>query len=260
MPENMTHIESPLEAVLGQVSAHLRGPLSSLQRALEELPPRENAAPLYRSYYRLLRLAGNLSGLEAGAGPLVNGDIVGLCRAVLDRAAYPAELLGVELAFRSERTAHIIAMDAQALEWLLLNLLSNALKFTPRGGAATLEVRVEKELVQLALSDTGQGIAPELLDMVFDRFSHPRRMDPPPCGLGLGLPICRRIAREHGGGVVLTSREGGGTTVTVSLLNRRAEAGAGAGFVTELWGGYNRTLVELSDVLPEQAFAPQFLD
>lgn len=142
----------------------------------------------------------------------------------------------------------------------MLNLLSNAFKFTPKGGRITLEIRVEVKRVELRLTDTGCGIAPELLETIFDRYLHTERIDPPPHGLGLGLPICRRIAQEHGGSLLLTSRPGEGTTVTVSLPNQKAQKQELSTFIVDTTGGFNPILLELSDALPKQAFTQKFMD
>ena len=91
-------------------------------------------------------------------------------------------------------------------------------------------------------------------------FHRPRRLDPFRRGLGLGLPICRRIAQEHGGSLILTSRDGGGTMAAVSLPNRRAGVRETGAYTVRLDGGYSRALVELADVLPGQAFEQKFLD
>ena len=218
-----------------------------------------DAAVLCQSYYRILRLANNLSDAAHLEGPsaaqLRNGDIVGLCRDIMDRARHPAELLGIRLDFQCEKERHTIAMDKDRIERMMLNLLSNAFKFIRRDEKlVTLDVRVSREWVELILTDTGCGISQELLETVFDRYRHTQRLDPPPHGLGLGLPVCRRIAQEHGGVLLLTSQEGTGTTVTVSLPNKRSKLQQMNTFLVDLGGGYNRTLAELSDALPSRAF------
>ena len=242
MSEKMYHggIPAP-EDLLRRTPGQLRRALGGYFQALDA---GKDAAALYRTGFRLLRMAENLDSLEGVFPRLADDDIVGFCRQVMERSEYPAELLGLTLAFRCDKVSHIIAMDAALLERLLLNLLSNAFGATPRGGTVTLEVRLERETVLLSLSDTGAGMEP----------------DAPPRGLGLGLPICRSIAREHGGALVLTAREGGGTAATVSLPNRRAAGHAPERYEAELLGGFNRTLAELSDVLPEQAYVQRFLD
>ncbi len=263
-----------LGEVLEQVSGQLRSSLSNIYRSLERIAPPElrdqgdgldnDAAILCQSYYRILRLTNNLSDAAQLDRPLrpklSNDDIVGFCRAVMERARVPGELLGLALEFRCAKSSHIIAIDRDRLERMMLNLLSNAFKFTPKGGRITLEVRIEAQRVELRLTDTGCGIAPELLETVFDRYLHTERVDPPPHGLGLGLPICRRIAQEHEGSLLLTSRPGEGTTVTVSLPNRKVKYQELNSFIVDYSGGFNRTLLELSDALPKQAFTQKYLD
>lgn len=100
------------------------------------------------------------------------------------------------------------------------NLLSNALKFTPAGGRVTVSLRFERKQVLLTVTDTGGGIPVERMETVFDGYLHPERLAALPCGLGLGLPLCRRIAEGHGGRMVLDSRPDQGTSVTLALRTR----------------------------------------
>ena len=276
MSAELFHQDEQMSEVLQQVSSQLRLSLGNIHSALTRLAPPDirdeeretdlNAAVLCQSYYRILRLANNLADASEPERPadtgLVNDDIVVICRSVMDRAQTPAGLVGIQLDFRCGKESHIIAVDSERIERLLLNLLSNSFKFIGTGDKrVSLEVRVESGYVYLILSDTGRGIPPHLLDTVFDRCRQPGRLDPPPHGLGLGLPICQRIAREHGGSLALASEVGKGTTVTVSLPNRRVPQRLGTALpLVELSGGFNRTLVELSDVLPKQAFTQKYLD
>ena len=275
MSEELFHQDESLSEVLQQVSSQLRLSLGNIHNALNRLAPPDlrdeqegvdlDAAVLCQSYYRILRLTNNLSDASEPERPvgkgMSNDDIVGVCRDVMDRAELPAELLGIRLEFRSAKAGHIIAIDSDRIERLLLNLLSNAFKFIGDGEKrVTLEVRIEPDYVYLALSDTGRGIPAERLDTVFDRCRQPGRLDPPPHGLGLGLPICQRIAREHGGSLALVSQEGKGTTVTVSLPNRRGPQRIKEPMLVDLSGGFNPILVELSDTLPKQAFTQKYLD
>ena len=230
----------------GALSSQLRQALEGVPRALERVVPPEvreedavldaNAALLWQGFCRVMRMAGNLESL-GGRAVLASGDIVGLCREVMARVELPAELLGLEVSFRSVRSSHIIAMDAPRVERMLLNLLSNAFKATPEGGWVSLEVRVEGEWVRLTVSDSGCGLGAE-----------PE---------GLGLRACWSIAGAHGGSLMLLERAEGGTTAVASLMNRKGERGACA---LEPDGGFNSTLVGLSDALPKEAFAQRFWD
>lgn len=275
MSENNFEKDQELGEVLQLVSGQLRSSLGNIYSALTRIAPpalREgeagtdlDAAVLCQSYYRILRLANNLSDAANLGGPsaarLENGDIVGFCRKLMERAGGPAELLGIRLDFRCEKNSHIIAMDGARLERMMMNLLSNAFKFIGTGEKlVTLEVRVGREFVELAVSDTGCGISPELMETAFCRYRQTRRLDPPPHGLGLGLPISRSIAQEHGGTVLLTSREGEGATATAFLANRRAGGGKLRSPIVDLDGGFNKTLAGLADALPKEAFTQRYLD
>jgi CheY-like chemotaxis protein len=112
-----------------------------------------------------------------------------------------------------------ISGDPNRLQQVVWNLLSNAVKFTPKGGEVTVRLEQADSLLSISVQDTGQGIAPDFLPHVFDRFSQAdatstRRYG----GLGLGLSIVRHIVEMHGGTVKVESEgEGKGATFTVLL-------------------------------------------
>jgi CheY-like chemotaxis protein len=120
----------------------------------------------------------------------------------------------------------VVQGDPLRLQQVLANLLSNAVKFTQPGGSVTIEVRRNDFAVNLKVTDTGVGIAPEVLPFVFDRF---RQADASSTrvhgGLGLGLAIVRHLVERHGGTVGAHSAgPGSGATFTVSLpVHTRAE-------------------------------------
>src|SRR5262249_56409906 len=89
--------------------------------------------------------------------------------------------------------------DGVRLEQIVMNLLSNSIKFTPRGGAITVSVRRERDEAVLRGADEGAGIAPELLPSVFDLFVQgERNLDRGSGGLGVGLNLVRRLVQLHG--------------------------------------------------------------
>jgi len=115
--------------------------------------------------------------------------------------------------------------DPDRLKQLLLILLHNAIKYTPPAGRVTVGLRRVHGTVEITVEDTGVGISPEDLPHVFERFY---RADPArsrdPGGTGLGLPIARWLAEQHGGEVTLASEPGRGTMARVRLpLARMAE-------------------------------------
>ena len=222
-----------------------------------------DAALLNRNYYALLRLSNNLSNapMLLDDAPLTreNTDIVtwldGLCR----QASPLFTLRNVALTFQCSAAHHGAAINRVCLEQAVWNLLSNALKFTAEGGAVTVSLRFERRQVLLAVTDTGCGINAEDMEMVFDGYLHPERLAALPSGLGLGLPLCRRIAEGHGGRLVLNSRVGHGTTVTLALPDELAEDVV-EDVAFDYTGGFQPALVGLADGLPFEAFLQKHSD
>ena len=261
--------EKIIGQILSQVAAQLRCSLVNVHGAIDRLAPQErreedpkmdrSAALLEESYYRLLRLAGNLTDAATLAGdgplPLRNEDLVGLCRTLCGEAAELAAVLELRLLFRCEEEERVVAVNPAGVERLLLNLLSNAMKFTPKGGTITVELRFTGGNVELSVSDTGTGISAQLLPTLFDRYRHVERMDPAPHGLGLGLPICHRIARGHDGELTASSVEGVGTRVTFTFPDRTEPVATVQDIGFDYAGGFDHTLLELSDALPAAAFS-----
>ena len=262
-----------LNEVLLHVSAQLRTALGGMHIAVSRLAPPErrdadaaldrDAALLNRNYYALLRLSNNLSNapMLLDDAPLTreNTDIVtwldGLCR----QASPLFALRNVALTFQCSAAHHGAAINRVCLEQAVWNLLSNALKFTAEGGAVTVSLRFERRQVLLAVTDTGCGINAEDMEMVFDGYLHPERLAALPSGLGLGLPLCRRIAEGHGGRLVLNSRVGHGTTVTLALPDELAEDIV-EDVAFDYTGGFQPALVGLADGLPFEAFLQKHSD
>lgn len=254
------------EALFPVIASQIRGALSTFHlAAMQAVPPEarekdpeldRRAAVMDQSYYRLLRLVNLLSAAalpESEPLALQNRDLVELVGDVCGRAGDLAQSLGLEVRFSCALPRRICAVDPQLLEQLLFHLLSNAFKFTPRGGAVTVELRAQGKRVLISVSDTGPGIPPELLSTLFDRYLHVERQDPDPHGMGLGLCLCRRIAERHGGMLMAESQVGRGSRFTLSLPDRQTE-GSVSDVPFDYAGGFNRTLLALADALPVEAF------
>jgi len=104
--------------------------------------------------------------------------------------------------------------DRTRIEQLVNNLIENAIKYSPEGGAVELRTWIEGETAHITVADHGIGIPTQDLPRVFDRFHRGKNVDDRQfAGMGLGLFICRAIVEEHGGRIEATSREGEGTTI-----------------------------------------------
>ena len=143
---------------------------------------------------------------------------VSFVQAALDLIGPIAQSAGVEVD-ADLGPADAVLGDAARLQQVVWNLLANAVKFTPRGGRVNVSLREAAGCAEIRVADTGIGIKPELLDVLFDRFrqadgSITRRFG----GLGLGLSIVRHLIELHGGEVTAESAgPGQGSTFTVTL-------------------------------------------
>lgn len=256
-----------LAGILPALSAQLRYALGNIHLAAASLAPaaarEEDAAldiragMLDQSYYQLLRLANNLSAAAYLDMPetfsLQDCDVAELVRSICDRSRSLVESIGVKLVFVCEKQSHICAVHREAVEQMMFQLLSNAFKFTPRGGTVTVELKVAERQLRIAVSDTGCGIEPQRMETLFVPY-RAEDLQAPPHGVGLGLPLCRRIAEGHGGTVVAESRVGEGTCVTVAIPDRRVGHAQVEDVPFDYAGGFNRTLLGLADALPASAF------
>ena len=107
--------------------------------------------------------------------------------------------------------------DRRALKQIVLNLVSNALKFTPRGGAVTVTLAGHDDTLDLTVTDTGAGIAPGDLDRLGKPYEQVGDNDKKAMGTGLGLSLVRAFAELHGGEMIIESTLGQGTSVLIRL-------------------------------------------
>jgi PAS domain S-box-containing protein len=140
-------------------------------------------------------------------------------QSALDVIVPAAEAKSISLQFHMEPLKDDLLGDSSRLQQVVWNLLSNAVKFTPQGGMVEVKIKTVEKNVEITVRDSGQGISPELLPVIFDRFqqadfSRTRRFG----GLGLGLSLVKQLVELHGGTVSVESQgEGLGATFTVRL-------------------------------------------
>jgi len=213
---------------LADAAHELRTPLTAVRTDLEALrrgadrDPVERDATLreaVREVDRMGRLVGDLLALaRADAGQ------------ALDRRPLPLDTLLIEVYQKARTLANGVELslgeleqvevegDRDRLEQLLLNLVDNALRYTPPGGLVTLELVARAGWARLRVRDTGPGIPADHLPRIFERFYRiDQARSPDAGGTGLGLAIGQWIARAHGGRIEVESREGAGSTFTVLL-------------------------------------------
>jgi signal transduction histidine kinase len=196
----------------------LRTPLTGIQGAVEAMQDgvfpadAENLEALHAQVLLLNRLVDDLRTLaNAEAGQLTlekaSVDLTELCRRQVGALQLRAAEQGVILTIAARAGASIwVEADSQRLDQVLLNLLDNALRHTPPGGAVTLDLHCHQSEVFVTVSDDGQGIAAADLPHVFDRFYRgDRSRNRTTGGTGLGLAIARQLVEAHGGRIWVDS-------------------------------------------------------
>lgn len=200
-------IRTPLNAILGMTSMLMETPLSAEQEDLLRTV-RGSSSQLHHLLSELL----DFSRIEAGALELVDRpvDVGQLVEAVVDGFSARAIHLGLWLRVAIEPEVGWIRADANRLRQIVTNFVSNALKYTPKGG---VEVRVSgsENDVTIAVLDTGPGITPELKARLFQRYSQGARGGLAASGVGLGLYISHSLALAMGGTITVSSTQGRGS-------------------------------------------------
>src|SRR5262245_41160344 len=222
-------LRSPLNAILGwnsMLRSH-RGDDPYTARVIETIE--RNGKAQLRLIEDLLDTARIITGkMKLEVQPV---EPVVVIAAALDTVRTAANSKGIIIATDFDPKAGQLTCDPARLQQVVWNLVSNAIKFTPEGGRVWVELRRDGSGVRIVVRDTGQGIEPDLLPYVFDRFkqgdsSTSRRFG----GLGLGLSLVKHLVELHGGAVTAESPgKGKGTTVTVSLPVRAVRAPGQAG-------------------------------
>jgi two-component system, OmpR family, sensor histidine kinase BaeS len=230
MAASLERAEQIRSQLLADVAHELRTPLATVESYVEALADGvlaaddENWGVIRAETSRLNRLVDDLQKVSRAqahqldlhlsavpAGTLVSDAV----KAV--QPAYAAK--GVGLKAHIEPRVPAIEADSERIAEVLANLLTNALRHTPTGGSVSVSALQRAEQLEISVADDGEGIAPEHVDRVFERFY---RVDPARSretdGTGIGLAIVRAIVEAHGGTVTATSSgTGSGTTVTLLL-------------------------------------------
>src|SRR2546423_267553 len=216
---SMSHeLRTPLNAIGGYaelLALGVRGSLNADQA--------QDVARIRRSQQHLLTLINdvlNFAKVDAGQAEYR------LTAVPVDEALHDTESMiapqilakGLKYSYKAAgRTAAVLA-DPERLQQIVLNLLSNAVKFTDTGGSITLAATPRGNCIEIAVADTGAGIAADKLEKVFDPFVQAeRRLNQPAQGVGLGLAISRDLAHAMNGEITLESTVGKGSTFTLSL-------------------------------------------
>jgi signal transduction histidine kinase len=216
---NMSHeLRTPLNAIIGfseVLSERMFGELNEKQA--------DYMKDIHESGRHLLSLINDildLSKIEAGRMELEPSDfdLPSALSNAMTLVRERAQRHGIALGLKLDQTLSSIHADERKFKQIVLNLLSNAVKFTPDGGRVDVNATLGKDMVEIAVSDTGIGIAPEDQAAVFEEFKqvgrdYTRKAE----GTGLGLALTKRFVELHGGTIRLESAPGKGSTFTFTI-------------------------------------------
>ena len=221
---NMSHeLRTPLNAVIGFSEVLTERMFGELNEKQEEY-----LKDIHASGQHLLSLINDildLSKIEAGKMDLELSEfdlamtIDNALMLVRERAARRSITLNTAV---DERVGQVQA-DERKIRQVLLNLLSNAIKFTPESGGIHVEARSVNESIEVSVTDTGVGIAPEDQEAVFEEFRQVGTADKKVEGTGLGLALSRKFIELHGGTIWVESQVGEGSTFTFTVPVRHSE-------------------------------------
>lgn len=225
----------------------------------------DRAAEVNQGLYRLLQITGNLEIYAKGRMTLQREtfDLGVWLQELTDSIGPLLEKMDRKLELQRPEGACMCDLDPQHLRIALLNLVSNAIKFSQKGGTITLSCQRKGAKVWLTVRDRGVGIPADQMGLVFQRSEHRGLLPDPRWGVGMGLPVTRKIVEAHGGRMLLESREGEGTSVHLAL-NARTEPGQlslrSPVRLPVDSSGIDPVLVLLADALPASAFDTRSVD
>ncbi|MBT3363189.1 MAG: HAMP domain-containing protein [Chloroflexi bacterium] len=229
MAEDLEHAEQLKRNMIADVAHELRTPLTNIRGYLEAIgdgvmqPSSETISSLSEEATTLARLVDDLQELslaEAGELKLVlqQEDISGLITQAANAVQTQAESKSIAISVNLPDPIYLVSIDRQRINQVLGNLIKNAIRHTPQNGNILVSAKQQDGMINISVADNGEGIAPQELPNIFERFyrvdkSRTRATG----GSGIGLTVAKKLVEAHGGTIWVTSTQGQGSTFTFSL-------------------------------------------
>jgi signal transduction histidine kinase len=221
---NMSHeLRTPLNAIIGYSEMLQEEARDSQQDAF--IPDLERINEAGKHLLSLINDILDLSKIEAGRMELEPTDfhLPTALENALTLVRERATRRGIALQATIDQRLRDVRADERKIKQVVLNLLSNAIKFTPEGGRIHVRAVPVDGLVEVSVSDTGVGIAPEDQETVFEEFRQVGISATKQEGTGLGLTLCRKFVELHGGRIWVKSQAGSGSTFTFTIPVRTGD-------------------------------------
>ena len=255
-----THTDSASRS-LALAAMQLRQSLNTVYAALEDIPAQAQSDHMNQALMQMHRLLCNMSDLARYRTPhsarMAATNLTSVFTETMEKGQTLLEKAGITLHYEVHETIFAMA-DREMLERALWNLISNAAKFT--GKQRKLEAAMHRSGNQLRITirDNGDGIQPEVLPEIFNRYLREPGFEDSRHGVGLGLAIVSSVAALHGGTVLIDQSACGGTRVTMTMTITpcpdQALRSPVLSILGDYCGGFDHGLLELSDVLPADMY------
>ena len=251
---------------LALASRELRSPLSSVIVTAERLCSadavqkdprlRQQTAMLNRSIYQLLRIVGNMSAAGFYTSCQEVHEISAVFQEIFEKSRTLLSDTDIHLDYEGLSEKIYCLADSQELERAVMNMLSNSLKFTSKGGTISASLTRQGRMLHLKIQDSGSGIPDEIRGSIFSRYLRQPMIEDCRHGIGLGMVLIRSAAANLGGTVLVDHPPQGGTRITMTIAIRQNNSNMLHSHIMHIdyAGEKDHALVELSDVLPTSQY------
>lgn len=252
-------LREPLATVM--VTADRLFPVSGLS---EDPAVTAQVARINRGLYQMLRVISNMSDASHYTTATTRQevrDVAAFVAEVFAKAADTASHGGITLNYQGHPEAVYSLMDAEKLERAILNIISNALKFAPKGSTIEASLVKRKQKLYLTVQNNGTGIAQQVRSSMFTRYTREPGLEDGRFGIGLGMVLVRAAAALHGGTVLVDEPQENTTriTMTLAIRNRNSAEVHSPMFSVDYAGERDHCLLEFSESLPSELYTPDNL-
>ncbi len=257
--------QTAVHNALSLASQQLRIPLATAMTLSDAQDQKqEQAAQLSRALYQMQRILCNLADTvryRESKANMQTADLPAIFDEVMDKAAAYLAEAGLTLRYTTVQHSIYGTADREMLSRAVYNLLSNAAKFSRRGGVIEAKLTHSSGTLCLTVQDQGGGIPTQILGTVCSRYLRQPGIEDSRHGMGMGLSLVQAVAAAHGGTVLIDQPEGGGSRVCMTIAIRQS----GGDLVRcpilpmgDYAGGRDAALLEFSDILPWESFTGEY--
>lgn len=253
-------LREPLASVM--VTADRLFPISSLS---EDPTVTKQVAQINRGLYQMLRIISNMSDashfITATTARQEVRDVTAFMAEIFAKAADTVSHGGITLSYQGHPEPVYSLVDAEKLERAILNIISNALKFAPKGSTIEASLVKRKQKLYLTVQNSGTGIAQQVRSSMFTRYTREPGLEDGRFGIGLGMVLVRSAAALHGGTVLVDEPQENATRITMTLAIRTRNSAQvhSPVFHIDYAGERDHCLLEFSDSLPVGLYTPDHL-